>query len=576
MVAKDCRPDDMSSQTALLLDFLRVLPVPILLVVSFQVLGHRRNTVAKPFVVFVLVLTAWGSLTLLPGRLGIPEPSGYTAMHLDFIRYSLAVVLPPLWLLYAGRYSGRGEGVTRRTVALVFFPISIVLAIAGAFLIVGERLPSFAFGALATASVLLIVYCVGLFLVGFYLFARLARQYPQLSYTQILTLGTAVAAPYLLLTISSLSEPAEGGETTAILSVNLTFVGFLIAGLLLLFALWRYPLFTAFPASENVARETILEELSEAVFILNNANEILDLNTSAVELSTRSEDQLIGHRLHSALEGLPTVPITSMERFELQTRDGPRQFESSTSEIPDGEGGLLGRTVLLRDVTQRTTREEQLEVLTRVLRHNLRNDLDTVLAYAEEVDDPTVRQPIQAHANRLDNTARKARTVEEVLSTTQDPYSSVDVGEVVNSVASRFREEYSDCEISVDVPAELQIRSHHQLLERLVTELVENAIRHNDQEHPEIEVIAQISNSNSENTCVRLEVSDNGPGIPERERDIIQSEGETPLKHGTGLGLWLVSWIATTLNGELSFSEHDAERTVVTVLIRADVTSICP
>ena len=51
---------------------------------------------------------------------------------------------------------------------------------------------------------------------------------------------------------------------------------------------------------------------------------------------------------------------------------------------------------------------------------------------------------------------------------------------------------------------------------------------------------------------VHVRVADDGPGIPETERRILE-EGETPLRHSSGVGLWLVYCFAEQSGHELSF-----------------------
>jgi len=181
----------------------------------------------------------------------------------------------------------------------------------------------------------------------------------------------------------------------------------------------------------------------------------------------------------------------------------------------------------------------------------------------------TTAKRFKSNVKRLNETARKARAIEDVLSVPQESTTSVDVTAIVRSVADRFRDEYPDCLITVETPEELVIRSHRQLLDRLVFELVENAIRHNDQPVPTVEISVRAEAIESDNMCVIIEIADDGPGIPEREREIIRQEQESALKHGTGIGLWLVNWITTALNGELAFDTPDAGGSVVTISIRA-------
>lgn len=68
---------------------------------------------------------------------------------------------------------------------------------------------------------------------------------------------------------------------------------------------------------------------------------------------------------------------------------------------------------------------------------------------------------------------------------------------------------------------------------------------------------------------VTVGVSDDGPGIPQQETDVIASGQETPLQHGSGLGLWLVDRVVSQSNGTLSF-EVDGGTTALVTLDRPD------
>jgi signal transduction histidine kinase len=63
---------------------------------------------------------------------------------------------------------------------------------------------------------------------------------------------------------------------------------------------------------------------------------------------------------------------------------------------------------------------------------------------------------------------------------------------------------------------------------------------------------------------VRVSIADSGPQIPKEEIDVF-GDGETQLRHSSGVGLWLVTWIVESYGGEVSF-ERSAEGNVVTLV----------
>lgn len=64
---------------------------------------------------------------------------------------------------------------------------------------------------------------------------------------------------------------------------------------------------------------------------------------------------------------------------------------------------------------------------------------------------------------------------------------------------------------------------------------------------------------------VVIEISDNGPGIPETELEPLRAGMETALEHTSGLGLWIANWIVEASGGTLSFAANDPRGTVVRI-----------
>ena len=94
----------------------------------------------------------------------------------------------------------------------------------------------------------------------------------------------------------------------------------------------------------------------------------------------------------------------------------------------------------------------------------------------------------------------------------------------------------------------------------VVEELLDNAVKHTDRPRPRVEVVITGSGDG-----VSIRIRDDGPGIPERERAVLTDGEETALRHGSGLGLWLVSWGVSRLGGELEFAEKDPRGSVVSL-----------
>lgn len=97
---------------------------------------------------------------------------------------------------------------------------------------------------------------------------------------------------------------------------------------------------------------------------------------------------------------------------------------------------------------------------------------------------------------------------------------------------------------------------------RLLVEIpLENALEHRDRSSPRVRLAVHDGDER-----VRIAVTDDGPGMPERERAVIREE-ETPLFHGTGVGLWTLDWLVTRLGGGMTTAEDEGRGTTVTLVL---------
>ena len=164
---------------------------------------------------------------------------------------------------------------------------------------------------------LLLLWIFGLLVVGTYLLLQLAGRYRQVPYRQVGVLTVALLAPYVFSIASTLSRPPGPGETTAFLPIDITFVGFLIAAVGFGVAIERYPIFTAFPEADHVARADVLEELTVALFILDTDDRILDANAEAVRLCEQNAESVIVTDIHDVLGGLAPLPTTPYVKSQV-------------------------------------------------------------------------------------------------------------------------------------------------------------------------------------------------------------------------------------------------------------------
>lgn len=527
-----------------------IVAVTLLAWVTWQTAKDRSPPNAVPFALMSGSLLLWALLSLISE---FPNAWGVGSNLAAIAQVVPVVFLPAIWLVYVLGYIGRETGFTTFRGAL--FVLLALPLIGAAATFEGDPTREEIRRSLASlvGTELLLLFII--YVYAAFIFFRYGWNHGRVSRTQVGTLLGAISAPYII-----------GGWLDGSLIIDGVTGGLLVSGVLLAVAIQRYPVLTGFPKADYVARSRVVESLQEAVVVVDWEANILDANVTAEGLFGWATRDVIGIPVNTAVDGFDVTNLSAgtTEVVSLQTTKGRRQYQYTVSDVErdtsDSDEEPVARTIVFRDVTDQRTREQRLSVLNRVLRHNARNKLDVILAHADHVEDDTHRTAIQDSASELASVSRKAREAEAVMTDSVSAPSTVDIAAVAHEVAATARDDYPDSSISVTAPERLQLTSYRTVVRRLMTELVENAIVHSDDPaRVDIEV------ETTADDIPQLRIADNGPGIPDRERDLLTESSETQLEHGLGVGLWFVNWAVSQLGAELEFQSTGTTGTSVVV-----------
>ncbi|MCL9814149.1 PAS domain S-box protein [Natranaeroarchaeum aerophilus] len=258
---------------------------------------------------------------------------------------------------------------------------------------------------------------------------------------------------------------------------------------------------------------------------------------------------------------------------ERQTSSGRREFLLTVVPVELGEASPLTYAVYT-DITDRKRQQQRVEVLNRVLRHDLRNGMNIVKGCAEMLESHTgdgygYADTIKRRADELISLAEKTRAVEQTLEHDERDLGSVDVVEGVESMVTRIHSEHEDVEFTVSTPDSAHARSDN-MLRTAIYHVLDNAVVHNDNEVPVVDVTVSVDDDAQQ---VTVTVEDDGPGIPREERELLEEDREiTQLRHASGLGLWLVNWVVTQSGGTLSFETEGIDGTRVRLTVPKAMT----
>jgi len=298
-----------------------------------------------------------------------------------------------------------------------------------------------------------------------------------------------------------------------------------------------------------IARDTAVEQSSEGMVILDADRRIRDFNPKAAALLPALSEHR-GEPIDEIIEATTELLDTTTTTVEL-TRDGEvAHLSVQLAEITDGPHHL-GWTLAVWDNTEQKRRERHLQIVSRVLRHNMANRINTIRGHVELLDataDENQREHLRAiddSAASIIDTSGKLRTIQDIV-TTNRMRRATGISEMTGAVAEKYRDRYPEATVTLDCPDGVYAHCPPGFQSAL-DNLVENAIRHNT--GPSASVMIEVCETDG---LVHVRVADDGPGIPETERRILE-EGETPLRHSSGVGLWLVYCFAEQSGHELSF-----------------------
>ena len=244
---------------------------------------------------------------------------------------------------------------------------------------------------------------------------------------------------------------------------------------------------------------------------------------------------------------------------------GPEEVELAT---------LLGRLVAtaVQNIRAYDAERKTVEELRRLsalradfvslVSHELRSPMAAVIGAARTLHGRWRELSAQQRESFLaligEETTRLAELIRDVLDTSRIEagtfsyaFTDVDVGDVVKEVVAASSVEQDDVRVRADVEGKLpSVRGDRTRLRQVVQNLVDNAVKYSPA-GGDVRVAAS-----ADNGLVRVDVRDQGPGIPlEDQRLIFEKFGRSgatgPGKPGTGLGLFIAHSIAEAHGGSL-------------------------
>ncbi|MFC6613754.1 ATP-binding protein [Halopenitus salinus] len=297
-------------------------------------------------------------------------------------------------------------------------------------------------------------------------------------------------------------------------------------------------------------------ERDEPIIALDASNHIRDTNRAAQTLFP-DLDGAEGTPLKTTLPRVADCLDSDDAILKLQQEDRPRYYHVTETPYGTAKAGL-GRTILLTDVTDReryreelVRQNERLEQFASLVSHDLRNPLNVATGRFELLREDVEEVAENEHAAAIERAlTRMEDLIRQILSLARDgqPVEQWDAV-LLSSVAQNSWEMVETNAAELRVEDDLTFKADPTRLQRLFENLFRNSIDHGG---PDVTVSVGVLPDRP-----GFYVADDGPGIPESDRESVFDPGYTTREEGTGFGLAIVAETVAAHGWKIQVTESE-------------------
>ncbi|TFG73624.1 MAG: PAS domain-containing protein [Anaerolineales bacterium] len=565
--------------------------VPLLMAGIFAIIltvlawNRRPVTGGTTFSLLVIAVSVW----LFSGALEYMAPTLSAKIFWKNAQYLGITTAPVLWFYFVLKFTNYNETIKRHYYAAFWlYPVIMNLIVwtnplhhlfygnmwlntTGIYPFLDVKSAPLSWVHLAIAYILLLVSTILLW-VSYSTSSGVYRKQSQL-------LLIAVLLPW----IANLSD-----VTHFVSPIDMTPYALTVSLTIIYVALQRYGFLEIVP----VAREIIVEHLSDIVIVLDAKSRIVNLNKAARKKLGVVGENAIGRFLRDLIPQYRAI----LDKYKEQ-----QEAHETLDLIVDGEnicldmqmiplhnqrGHFTGRIISLRDISvlmkaekalsdneralKAYTREleeqnEELDAFAHTVAHDLKQPLGILLGYSTFLTDSlgSLDQAMLKHSTLMieQSTRKMSSIVDELLlfasvrKKDTVEINPVAMGEVVASVLSRLDDLIKSTKTHAVVPvAWPKARGYAPWVEEIWVNLITNAIKYGGNP-PYVLLAAEpvvYTEGDHKGSWVRFSVNDNGPGISEEAKKLLfvpfERLGQIKFE-GSGLGLSIVQRITRRLGG---------------------------
>ena len=225
----------------------------------------------------------------------------------------------------------------------------------------------------------------------------------------------------------------------------------------------------------------------------------------------------------------------------------------------------------ISDITGYKSHENLLQLLSRVVRHNLRNEMSVLLGYTDRLrsalETDRFEDEIDAIEAIASDVGRLSDSIAEIEYITNPNARDRTNRSLESTVRAHLKDRLgsdTDATFTVTVEQDTTVLADEGL-DFAIEHAIDNAIEHDDADTPSVDIRVE---HDAERGVGIVRILDEGPLIPDIEQRALEEAVATSnIYHGSGVGLWVMKSCVESMGGELTFAERPTGGNVVSLCL---------